>query len=835
VLRQALVEAVQLRHERRPRSALARLEVLPEPVEAAPATLLLQARVGAAFDAGFLDRAASDCERLAEVAPDNPDWRPACWEVRLERAADRALASAAIAVEIDTLLGHAPDDYRHLWAAYRGHLARWDREARQPLIERLAATARTPAERRYVAANLFEETLGAQTPESRQRLARELLVLAPDHRQADSVVHWVLGEAEPADLAAARTLLGLDDNPLPSWRVALGLAEWVLQNDGVATTVELAWLLDRAEAEAGPETLEPSPSKLDAGSRAWLWDRVAEQLAVARAQAWQRSGKPSRAEAVLRAAPVSDPPSAEVPYLLGTLAETDGRTEEALARYREALTNGVHPEAGMRLTALLAEQEGHAGSPRDWFLAREGGPAFDDITETAGLDGVKAQRVAWGDPDGDGAPDLLLDGRLFRNDGRGHFVEAILPPGPAVTGGLWADVDNDGVPDLLLTGGERNRLLMNRGAAGWHERSLPEATRRRTEAAAFADIDADGDLDLYLANYERGGSRRGLCNPDQLLLNDGDGNFVAGGEAAGMITEKPHCGRGMAWSDIDGDGRPDAVVGNYRLDPNLLWHNLGDGRFEEAGADWGVRGDHHDGAFGQTIAVSPGDLDGDGREDLVLTNLAHPRYIEVSDRSQVLLSAAGNPPPLPDRRVAAGLRFSETESDAALGDVDNDGDLDLFVTAIYPGRFSRLYLNDDHGRFTDVSWLAGTRVANGWGAAFADADADGALDLLVASADGVRLLRNRGPGGHWLGVRLADPSCNRAGVGTRVTLRVGGRTQVRTVRIGRGTGSQDDITLHFGLGDYAGPMELAAVNGCGQSYGARLPRPDSRVTLHGER
>jgi hypothetical protein len=58
---------------------------------------------------------------------------------------------------------------------------------------------------------------------------------------------------------------------------------------------------------------------------------------------------------------------------------------------------------------------------------------------------------------------------------------------------------------------------------------------------------------------------------------------------------------------------------------------------------------------------------------------------------------------------------------------------------------------------------------------------------------------------------------------------------VRTVRIGRGTGSQDDITLHFGLGDYAGPMELAAVNGCGQSYGARLPRPDSRVTLHGER
>ena len=830
-----LAEAARLRGERRPRSALAVLAPLPLPDDPLSAASLVHARVGASFDANLIDQAAAGCDQLAGLLPDAPGWRPLCWEVRLESAADRTRAAAGVAQEIDALLARAPNDFSHLQAAYRGHLARWDRAAREPLLERLAAAAASPAERDYVSANLFEELLGAPTPEGRQALARRLLALAPAYRQADVVVRWVLATATPPDLATARGLLGLDAAALPSWRVALGLAEWALERGDVARPAEIADLLARAEREAGPETLEPPPSGLDAAARAWLWDRVAVRLALARARLFRLQGEPDRAAQVLRAAPTADPPSAEVALLLGELAAAAGADDAAIAHFAEALAAGPLPAAETQLAALLAARHGHPGPARDWFLARAGGPAFDDVTAAAGLAGVRAQRVAWGDADGDGAPDLLLDGRLFRNDGRGRFDELPRPPGPPVTGGLWADVDGDGAADLLLTGGERNRLLLNRGAAGWMERPLPDAAHRRTEAAAYADLDGDGDLDLYLANYERGGSRRGLCNADQLLLNDGHGGFSDATAAAGMVTETPLCGRGLAWSDVDGDGRPDAVVGNYRLGPNLLWRNRGDGRFVEAGAAWGVRGANRGGAFGHTIAVAPGDLDGDGREDLVLTNLAHPRFIEFSDRTQLLLSGAGTPPPLGDRRAAAGLHFAETESDAALGDVDNDGDLDLLVTAIYPGRWSRLYLNDGHGRFRDVSWRAGARVANGWGAAFADADGDGALDLLVASADGVRLLRNRGPGGHWLAVRLDDPRCNRAGVGARVTLRAGARVQVRTVRIGRGTGSQDDLTLHFGLGRHAGPVELEAVNACGQRFGATVPRPDRRVTLHGPR
>ena len=826
-----LVAVDRLLQERLPRSALARLEALdPTGSPGAEARLAwLQAR--AAFAAEAYPRAAGACARLARLADGDPGWRPTCWEVALEAAPDRTVAASRVAEAIDALLARAPGDFRHLQAAYLGHLARRDQTARLALLARLAEAADDDAARAWVAATLADEALGAPSAATRRGLVRRLLALAPDHRQADEAVAWVLGEAEPVDLAAARALIGLAPGEIPSWRVALALAEWGLARGTRADPDTLDALLDAAEAGAAPATLVPPNETLDPASRAWLWARVAERLAVARARWLERQGAPLGAAAVLRAAPERDPPSATVPYLLGRLAERSGRDDAARARYLEALRAAPHPDAEARLAALVAS-EGFPGTPREWALAREPGPAFDDVTSTAGLADVAAGRVAWRDVDLDGDPDLLLDGRLFANDGRGRFAEVPLPPGPAATGGLLADVDGDGRVDLLLTG-QANRLLLNRPGGAWRPRALPGGSGRRTEAAGFADIDRDGDLDLYLANYERGGTRRGLCHADQLLRNNGAGRFRDVTAEAGLELEQPLCGRGMTWADVDGDGRPDAVVGNYRLDPNLLWRNRGAGRFEEAGGRWGVRGTNQGGAFGHTIAVAAGDLDGDGREDLVLTNLAHPRFIAFSDRTRLLYTGAGTPPPLRDRRAAAGLHFAETESDAALGDVDNDGDLDLFVTAIYPGRWSRLYLNDGRGGLRDVSWSAGARVANGWGAAFADADGDGHLDLLVASRDGVRLLRNRGGDGHWLRVRIDDPGCQRAGVGATVRATSEGREQVRVVRIGRGTGSQDDLVVHFGLGARTGPVELAVENACGGTFGARLPGPDRRVTLHG--
>jgi hypothetical protein len=163
------------------------------------------------------------------------------------------------------------------------------------------------------------------------------------------------------------------------------------------------------------------------------------------------------------------------------------------------------------------------------------------------------------------------------------------------------------------------------------------------------------------------------------------------------------------------------------------------------------------------------------------------------------------------------LRFEETSADPTVADVDNDGDLDLYATSVYPGRYSYLYLNDGIGKFTDVAWLSGTRVANGWGTAFADYDRDGDMDLLVGSEDGVVLLDNPGTGHHWLSVAIRDRDCNHFGVGAWVSVRHGAHSQTREVFAGKGSGTQDSLKVHFGFGQYAGPVELEVRTLCGRT------------------
>jgi hypothetical protein len=265
------------------------------------------------------------------------------------------------------------------------------------------------------------------------------------------------------------------------------------------------------------------------------------------------------------------------------------------------------------------------------------------------------------------------------------------------------------------------------------------------------------------------------------------------------------------------------MVSNYRLDPNFLWLNQGNGSLIDAAEAAGVRGHEVGGAYGHSIGSVSGDLDGDGDFDLYTSNLAHPRYIEFSDLSMVLLNNGERSPRFVDRFLESGIDFDETSSDPLLFDVDNDGDLDLFVTSIYPKRSSHLYLNDGKASFTDQTWLAGAEVLNGWGAAWADYDGDGYLDLLVASSEGVRLLHNEGGNHNWLAIKIDDRHCNRFGVGSRVTINYGQESQVREITAGRGTGSQDSLTAHFGLGNYSGPVSVQVKTLCGETIRRQIP------------
>ena len=251
----------------------------------------------------------------------------------------------------------------------------------------------------------------------------------------------------------------------------------------------------------------------------------------------------------------------------------------------------------------------------------------------------------------------------------------------------------------------------------------------------------------------------------------------------------------------------DIFLGHYRLQPNALYENLGGGEFEERGLELGLAGhatwSMGDAVYGHTIGAAFGDLNGDGRLDAVVGNLAHPRFFHFSDKTQVLLAdgdgftdVAGGDRVVPDS--PAGLRYQETHSSPVLGDFDADGVLDLVLTATYPGRPAELYWGAGDGTFEMDTYRSGIRTTDGWGAAAADVDLDGDLDLVTD-----QLLINRlEPVDHWAQVHpVGTDASNRAGIGATVFLSAGGTTQIRFVQGASGQGCQDSASLHFGLGE----------------------------------
>jgi hypothetical protein len=479
---------------------------------------------------------------------------------------------------------------------------------------------------------------------------------------------------------------------------------------------------------------------------------------------------------------------------------------------------------------------------------------FKETTAEAGLfDGMR--RVAWGDYDNDGHDDLLVSGkRLFRNEGDGTFIEVTASAGigdSSANGGVWADYDNDGFLDFYATVNNYLPACNDSSDCVWctvqvtgdgiaecveyhHDHSCeggfcmpPEGVRHHdrlwqnngdgtfsdvseiagrpydflpSEAAAWADYDNDGYVDLFVANYEtprswnEGGLSRG--NPDFLWQNNGDGTFSDVSEQAGLRAFPEQCGRGAAWADYDNDGDTDLYVANYRLDFNFLWQNNGDGTFENVSGDTHTAGEMISGSFGHSIGAGWADFDNDEDWDLFVANLAHPRFIEFSDQSMLYVNSGPPDFVFADIRESAQIAYSETHSDPAWGDYDNDGWVDLFITDVYVGYRAFLYKNNGDTTFADATYPAGIDLDNGWGCAWADYDNDGRLDLVSR-----KLWKNNVANmNHWLKVKLHGVQSNRAAIGARVIAEAGGRIMQRQVEGGRGTGNQSSLTLHFGLG-----------------------------------
>ncbi|MEO0082748.1 MAG: FG-GAP-like repeat-containing protein, partial [candidate division WOR-3 bacterium] len=427
--------------------------------------------------------------------------------------------------------------------------------------------------------------------------------------------------------------------------------------------------------------------------------------------------------------------------LLGEIQEAQGDTMDALGSYVRALQAGdsrntwtMRADSGLK--RLLPVSDGTAIEFGRKQLAYAGA-TFTDITDSAGLAGRRESRVAWGDYNNDGFDDLLLSGCiLFRNDSGRSFTNVTDSVGLADVqgrGGVWADYDNDGWLDFWMSASAGLDRLYKNDAGRFRdvtkEAGMP-ADSWPTEGAAWADFDNDGWVDLYCANYENW--EQHSYYPDKLWRNV-QGQLYDWTDSGGI--KLPHgtdlAGRGVSWADYDDDGYQDCYVSNYRLCENFLWHNNGQGRFENVAGREGVSGDEVNGWYGHTIGAEWADYDNDGDLDLFTADLAHPRYIEFSNRSRLYQNQGPKVyPRFTDRRAEAGIRYEETHSDPAWADVDNDGDLDLYVTSIYEGRRSFLYENQLITRnpkpnvqtpgFFEVTWLSGTRCYNGWGCAFSD-------------------------------------------------------------------------------------------------------------------
>lgn len=491
---------------------------------------------------------------------------------------------------------------------------------------------------------------------------------------------------------------------------------------------------------------------------------------------------------------------------------------------------------------------------------------FVDVTQEAGIhwrhvDGRSGQKyfmetlgsgAAFFDYDADGDADLyFVNGAplpgyvaeevptncLYQNNGDGTFTDVTEIAGVGDTGYghgcAVGDYNNDGQLDLYVTNYGANRLYRNNGDGTFTDVTEIAGVMepRWSSSCAFADYDGDGYLDLYVVNYivfdidenpwcglkEKG--IRAYCEPDNfpaqsdtLFRNNGDGTFTDVTKSAGIYNTTGK-GLGVVWGDYNNDGAPDIYVANDSTE-NLFYHNRGDGTFEEVGFMVGVALSE-DGAAENGMGTAFGDWNNDGWFDLTVTNYAQQtNTLYHNDADGFFTDTTAT-------TKTAQVTYPYLGWATAFIDYDNDGYQDLFVAnghlhenlaelgqqGTY-GQRNLLFRNNYDDTFTEVSETLGPgmRLEDvSRGATFADYDLDGDIDIVVTNSNTVpRLLRNDGGNEkNWLQVRLVATKGTTDAIGARVSIKTGDLTQTREVRSGDGYLSQRDLTLHFGIGDYA--------------------------------
>jgi hypothetical protein len=509
---------------------------------------------------------------------------------------------------------------------------------------------------------------------------------------------------------------------------------------------------------------------------------------------------------------------------------------------------------------------------------------FSNVTKSAGIHFVhfKGKKdtstileeagpgVCVADFDGDGYPDIyFVNGRdlygrgvsvrnaLYRNNGNGTFsdvTEKAGVPGTAYgLGCVWGDYDNDGFPDLYVTQYGRNILYHNNGNETFTD-VTDKAGVAGTEfgtvfhtGATFFDYDRDGRLDLYAGGYADFGpnSKRSCtigygiptsCRPQAyqgtpavLYHNNGDGTFTNVTKAAKIYHPRGY-NLSVGPGDYDNDGWPDLFVANDGIEA-FLYHNEHNGTFTEVASETGVAFASNGGVMA-AMCISLGDYDNDGNLDLYISDFQlssdHVWHNDGKGFFDDASDAAGIT--LPTRNV---LSFG-----GGFFDYDDDGSLDIFIAnghvyeevekvspEVRYRQINTLFHNEGNGKFAEATKLSGEGFQTPYaarGAAFADFDNDGNMDVVVANnGDPPLLLRNLGgAGNHFVNFKLVGGKSNRDAMGARVRLRAGGMPQIREIAGGGSYLSQSDLRAHFGLGKtkVADDVEVSWPSGQKQTF-----------------
>lgn len=492
----------------------------------------------------------------------------------------------------------------------------------------------------------------------------------------------------------------------------------------------------------------------------------------------------------------------------------------------------------------------------------DGGIVLSDVTKETGItfihtDGSGGQRyivenlcsgLALFDYDGDGDEDIyFLNGAplkgtkvskpptdaLYRNDGKFKFTDVTKQAGVGDTGfGLGvaaADYDNDGDLDIYINNYGPNVLYRNNGDGTFTDATAEAGVANGDKvgaAAMFLDMDKDGDLDLFAANYVYftyenhiarsssgipmyGGPMDYPPRGNDLYRNNGDGTFTNVSIESG-IAEHKGSGMGGVCADYDNDGDTDIRIIND-VNADFLFENDGTGKFEEVALLSGLAYN----IYGKSLAsmgVDCGDYDNDGWLDFFQTS--------YSGETTVLYKNLGGGM-FEDVTLSTGASegtYPHVTWGTGLVDFDNDGDKDIYIacghvqdnvelldsTCTYFAE-NILLMNTGDGKFVNVSKESGNGMKvklSSRGAVFDDLDGDGDIDAVILNIrrEPTILRNDTQNGNHWIRIRLRGVKTNRDGVGARVKVTAGDLVQVDEVHSGRGYQSHYGLWLHFGLG-----------------------------------